>query len=171
MVEFKHKKVFLSLGSNLGDKNDNIINAMRLIQKNVGEITAKSSFYTSQAVGFESKSDFVNNAICISTQMSITELLEALQNIERKLGRERKTANEEYTDRVIDIDIIYFENESKEDLDLCIPHPRRLDRLFVLIPLVEISPDFVDPVINESLKSILDKRKSNLSNQAIYKLD
>ena len=130
--------VFLGLGTNLGDKETNMLNALEEIKRRIGEITSLSSFYASEPVGFESENLFLNAVCCVQTQLSPYEVLSATQDIERNLGRTQKSINREYHDRTMDIDILLYDNLCINTPELTIPHPFMKDRDFVMIPLKEI---------------------------------
>lgn len=132
---------YLALGTNLGDKERNILEAYRQIELSVGKILRKSSYYHSEPWGFSSANDFVNTAICCSTKLTPRQLLDATQNIERAMGRTMKSEHGEYHDRIIDIDILYYDDMTVEEPDLRIPHPLMKERPFVMIPLGEIRND------------------------------
>ena len=129
---------YLSLGSNLGNKKTNLEKAISLISTKVGKIIFVSSFYQSASWGFESENDFLNAVILIETQFSPFELLKKTQEIEKKMGRKTKTA-EKYSDRIIDIDILFYDDLIIDTPELKIPHPLWQERDFVRIPLLEIS--------------------------------
>ena len=131
-------KSYLALGSNLGDKEGNILRAYELIEERVGKILRKSSLYYTKPVGFCSENDFVNTAICVETSLTPRQLLAETQKIERLLGRTRKSRGGEYHDRVIDIDILLYGDETIHEPDLVIPHPLMHERDFVMNPLKEI---------------------------------
>lgn len=130
--------VFLGLGTNLGDKETNMLNALEEIKRRIGEITSLSSFYASEPVGFESENTFLNAVCCVQTQLSPSEVLSVTQEIERYLGRTQKSINREYHDRTMDIDILLYDNLCINTPELTIPHPFMKDRDFVMTPLKEI---------------------------------
>lgn len=131
-------KVYLSLGSNLGDRHSLLRSAIELIGRRIGSVTAVSSFIETKPVGFKSENNFINCAICISTDMGPFDLLHATQQIERELGRTVKSSAGVYSDRPIDIDILTYGNAHIDTLELKIPHPQMRKRDFVMIPLREI---------------------------------
>jgi len=137
--------VYLGLGTNLGDKEANLKAAIEEIRKRVGEITSLSAFYASEPWGFESDNSFLNAVCCVSTDFSPTEILSTTQNIERELGRLKKSVNGVYSDRIIDIDILLFDDWQINTPELIIPHPLMWERDFVMIPLREIAPDITPP--------------------------
>ena len=130
--------VFLGLGTNLGDKETNMLNALEEIKRRIGEISSLSSFYASEPVGFESENTFLNAVCCVQTQLSPSEVLSVTQEIERYLGRTQKSINREYHDRTMDIDILLYDNLCINTPELTIPHPFMKDRDFVMTPLKEI---------------------------------
>ncbi|MCR5314119.1 MAG: 2-amino-4-hydroxy-6-hydroxymethyldihydropteridine diphosphokinase [Bacteroidaceae bacterium] len=138
--------VFLSLGTNLGDKTKNLNDAINQIERRVGSVKAKSAFIQTEPWGFKSENTFLNAAIKVETILSPIDLLIQTQRIERDLGRISKSINGEYHDRIIDIDILlYFEDGNIigdglhiESPELTIPHPHMNERDFVTIPLKQI---------------------------------
>ena len=134
-------QVYLGLGTNLGDKEANLKAALEEIRKRVGEITSQSAFYASEPWGFESGNSFLNAVCCVCTNLSPVETLYTTQDIERMLGRLKKSVNGAYSDRIIDIDILLFDDLQINTPELTIPHPLMWERDFVKIPLKEIAPD------------------------------
>lgn len=128
----------LSLGSNLGNKEENLLHAVGLINRQVGDVVCQSSFYYSQPWGFSSDNDFVNIVIAVQTELAPLELLHTTQHIEQQMGRNEKSINGQYTDRIIDIDILLYGNLTISLPELQIPHPLMHRRDFVMIPLHEI---------------------------------
>lgn len=131
--------IYLSLGSNLGDKEGNILRAYALIEQRIGHIARKSSLHRTAPWGFESSNDFLNSVIAIETSLTPRELLTETQRIEREIGRTAKTsADGTYQDRLIDIDILIYNDLIIDEPDLQIPHPLMNQRDFVLNPLKEV---------------------------------
>lgn len=130
--------VYLSLGTNLGDKERNITEAIDKIRELVGDVVRQSALYATRPWGFVSDNDFLNAAVCVKTSMSPQQLLEATQRIEREMGRKEKSIDGKYHDRIIDIDILLYGNEKVDEPNLKIPHPLMHERDFVMIPLKEI---------------------------------
>ena len=149
--------VYLGLGTNLGEKNRNLTNAMEIVSSEVGVILSQSGFYNSKPWGFESDNDFLNMVVLVETNLSPLELLVKTQAIERNLGRTAKSG-EGYVDRLIDIDILLYDNLIIDQTMLKIPHPLIAERDFVLVPLVEIAPDLVHPVSGIKFIDILNRR-------------
>lgn len=133
----KHK-IYLGLGSNLGDRQGNISRAYAEIEKLIGAIVRQSALYESEPWGFESDNSFTNSVICCETTLSPREVLKKTQFIERLLGRTQKSVDGHYHDRTIDIDILLYDDLTVNEPDLKIPHPLMRQRDFVMKPLSEI---------------------------------
>lgn len=141
-------QVYLGLGSNLGDREANINEAIRLIGERVGTVVSQSSLIETEPWGFESSNFFLNGAVLVETSLSPREVLQTTQEIEKALGRKSKTTthhpslttHHSYNDRPIDIDILLFDDQAIDEPDLKIPHPLMYKRDFVMIPLHEICP-------------------------------
>ena len=131
--------VYLGLGSNLGDRAENLEEAIRRIEASVGVVSRRSSFHATRPWGFDSENQFLNAAVCCLTPLSPRSLLEATQRIERGMGRTVKSDGQ-YHDRIIDIDILLYDDMTVDDDDLKIPHPLMGEREFVIKPLAEIMP-------------------------------
>ncbi len=147
------KTVFLSLGSNLGDRILNLDFATKGINTRVGRITKLSSIYISEPWGFISKELFLNQIVVIETNKTPKKVLEEIITIENEMGRSR--TSEFYESRIIDIDILFYDDLLIEEPELIIPHPLLHERLFILIPLNELSPDHLHPVLKKSVSEIL----------------
>ena len=134
--------VYLGLGSNLGNRKSNLERAIRRIRKRVGKVVKISTFITTEPWGFESPNAFLNGVISCQTALSPREVLQVTQEIEREMGRTKNTGvqstNRQYKDRIIDIDILLYDNLTVDEPDLKIPHPLMQERDFVMIPLNEI---------------------------------
>ena len=130
--------VYLGLGSNLGNKEQHITTAVKHLEQRVGKVRRLSSLLKTEPWGFTSPHSFVNAAVSIDTILSPHEVLEATQQIERDMGREQKSMNGEYHDRIIDIDILLYDDMEINEKYLTIPHPLMHQRDFVMIPLREI---------------------------------
>jgi 2-amino-4-hydroxy-6-hydroxymethyldihydropteridine diphosphokinase len=128
---------YLALGTNLGDKNRNLLTAIALIAERIGIFSAISSVYKTEPWGFESRNSFLNMVVKVETELPPLELLKVTREIERKMGRTQKT-DTAYHDRIIDIDIILYGNLTFESEELTLPHPLYKQRPFVLEPLKEI---------------------------------
>lgn len=130
--------VYLSLGTNLGDREGNLRKAVMLIGERVGTVIRQSSLIETEPWGFQSVNRFLNAAILCESTLSPRQLLKATQRIERDMGRTNKSGAEGYADRVIDIDILLYDDIKVDEPDLKIPHPLMYERDFVMIPLKEI---------------------------------
>ena len=150
-------RVFLGFGSNLGDKEKNITRAYEQIEKRIGNIVSKSAFYISKPQGFESKHFFVNSACEVLSNMDLNNIFAETQLVEKELGRKKKSRNRKYSDRVIDIDLLLVDNLEINTPDLTIPHRRLHERKFVLEPLAEISPSVIHPVLNKTIRQLLNE--------------
>ncbi len=144
--------IFLLLGTNLGDKEKNLTNAINLLETHKIAVVNKSSLYETAAWGKTDQATFINQVIQVQSALQPEELLETILSIENKLGRIRK---EIWGERLIDIDILYFNQLIIKTVDLEIPHPGITLRRFTLIPLVEIASKFVHPIKNKNQKALL----------------
>ncbi len=142
-MEDQTKLVSFSLGSNLGNKKQNLKDALIKLDSKVGKVVEISDFFKSEPFGFVSKNGFLNCCCIIRTNLGIQELISSTQSIETEMGR-RKIKINEYEDRIIDIDIIFFANEIVNDPKIKIPHKHFRKRDFVLFPLRQIS-NHIDP--------------------------
>jgi 2-amino-4-hydroxy-6-hydroxymethyldihydropteridine diphosphokinase len=149
---------FLLLGSNLGNRENNIKTALRQISEKIGRISALSSVYSSSAWGLRDQPDFLNQAIKIETRLEPEKLLHEIGAIENSMGRQRKG---KWTSRIIDIDILYYDNVVMDQKDLQIPHPRIPDRKFTLLPLAELAPGEIHPVLGLSNNEMLSRTKDD----------
>ncbi len=148
---------YILLGSNMGDKLALLNNAIEMIECRCGKVIKKSSIYESEPWGFDAEQNFINQAICVETDLSAHELLRELLSIEIELGRDRSRHYETYVSRPIDLDVIYYGEMINDDRELILPHPRLQLRRFVLMPLCEIAPDFVHPVFKVSNMVLLER--------------
>ena len=133
--------IYLSLGTNLGSREDNLERALRLLQEQVGALLRRSSVHETTPWGFESSHMFLNLCVCMATSLSPLQLLATTKQIERQMGRTQKSAHGHYADRVIDIDILLYDDVHVNESDLIIPHPHMYERDFVMLPLNEILDD------------------------------
>jgi len=152
-------KTYLLLGTNLADKLGNLSKTLEQLKEKVGTLQKTSAVYETMPWGIENQNIFLNQVICLESQLSPEELLETTQKIEKEMGRVRL---EKWGERLIDIDILYYENQIIDIKDLQIPHPQIPFRRFTLVPLVEIAPDFIHPILNISQKTLLENCSDNL---------
>ncbi|UXR49870.1 2-amino-4-hydroxy-6-hydroxymethyldihydropteridine diphosphokinase [Staphylococcus simulans] len=144
--------VFLGLGSNVGDRENQLKEAIRLLDEQSGiKVVKVSSFYETEPVGYVDQPDFLNLCVEIQTELSPKAVLERGLAIEQQLHRVRK---ERWGPRTLDIDILLYGDQIIEEQDLKIPHPRMTERAFVLIPLQEIAPNKVEPRTQTKIKDI-----------------
>ncbi len=146
--------VYLSLGSNLGNRKSFLQRAISLIGNDIGDILLESDIYESEAWAYKSENMFLNMAICITTSLLPEDVLVNAKKIERKMGRQFSKGG--YSDRPIDIDIIFYDDQVISTPELIIPHPHMASRLFVLHPLSDIAPDYIHPVLKKSVQSLLN---------------
>ena len=147
--------VYLGLGTNIGNRRGNLVKAAALLAERVGDILALSGFMETEPWGFESENLFLNAAIKMETPLTPDELLSATQAIEREMGREKKS-DDTYHDRVIDIDILLYDNRVIEQPGLIVPHPLMQERLFVMAPLAEIAPFERHPLLGQTFMELAD---------------
>ncbi len=133
--------VYLGLGGNLGDRDANLARALELLEERLG-IDAVSSVYESEPVGYTAQPEFLNLVVRVKTALSPRHLLEVLQGVERVLGRERHFRN---APRVIDVDLLLYDGQVLDEPGLTVPHPRMLERDFVMRPLIEMDPKLRHP--------------------------
>lgn len=149
-------EVYVSLGTNLGDKDNNLRTAVRLMQERIGKVISLSSFYETAPWGFQSEHSFLNAAACIETRLSPKQLLLVTQQIERELGRTQKSSGNAYKDRLIDIDLLMYDDLQIHADQLVLPHPLMTERRFVLEPLAEIAPETIHPVTGKTIRELLE---------------
>ena len=147
--------VYLGLGTNIGNRRGNLVKAAALLTERVGDILALSGFMETEPWGFDSENLFLNAAIKMETPLTPDELLSATQAIEREMGREKKSDGT-YHDRVIDIDILLYDNRVIEQPGLIVPHPLMQERLFVMAPLAEIAPFERHPLLGRTFMELAD---------------
>ena len=147
-------KIFLLLGSNLGNREEILSNVQQEISLSVGDVVNKSSIYETLAWGIEDQPSFLNQVLLVKTKLLPQDLLKVINKVERDLGRVR---HQKWGERLIDIDILYYENEIINTKNLIIPHPEIANRRFTLVPLVEIAPDFIHPSIVKTQKELLSE--------------
>lgn len=151
--------VYLGLGTNLGDKEANLRTAIYKLQERIGKQVSLSSFYETSPWGFESDHHFLNAAIGLETTFSPIEVLHITQEIEKELGRTQKSVKGNYSDRLIDIDILLYDNLVLHTPELTIPHPLMTERDFVMKPLIEIAGNIIHPIRQKTLSAIYQAEK------------
>ena len=146
----------LLLGTNLGDRRENLASAKNLIAKFAGEIIKESSVYETAPWGITDQGNFLNQALLVATNLAPTDLLKNILDIEKKMGRERI---EKWGPRLIDIDILYYNEDIVYNHDLKIPHPFMQDRKFALVALNELSPEWKHPLLRKTADQMLEECK------------
>jgi 2-amino-4-hydroxy-6-hydroxymethyldihydropteridine diphosphokinase len=150
----KPHQLFLGLGSNLGNREENLSTAQSLIEEKVGIIRSKSSIYETAAWGITEQNAFLNQVIEVETSFSPSAVLHLVLKIEKDMGRIREI---KWGERSIDIDVLYYNNEIISTENLAVPHPFIQERKFVLVPLCEIAPTFIHPKLKQSNFELLKK--------------
>lgn len=144
--------VYLLLGSNLGEKFKMIEKALNLIKLEIGDIEKRSSIYESEPWGFSAEEMFLNQVVIVKTELSPVDVLKKTQEIEKKLGRKKIEKN--YESRLIDIDMLFYNDEIIETIDIIVPHKQLHKRMFTLLPLYELNKNFVHPKIGKNISKL-----------------
>jgi 2-amino-4-hydroxy-6-hydroxymethyldihydropteridine diphosphokinase len=152
-------KVFLLIGGNMGDRLQNLHQAIDLLAASCGPVLQQSAVYETAAWGKTDQAAFLNQAIVLSTALSPQELITTILSVEEKMGRLRM---EKFGPRVIDIDIMFYDDVIIHEPNLIIPHPELQNRRFALVPMTEIAPRMVHPVLNKTLEQLLLECKDEL---------
>ncbi|MFZ1312089.1 MAG: 2-amino-4-hydroxy-6-hydroxymethyldihydropteridine diphosphokinase [Chitinophagaceae bacterium] len=150
---------YLLTGGNLGERVHNLAMARELVAAQTGNIIAASSLYETAAWGNTDQPAFLNQAIMIETPLNARQLIRRILKIEKKMGRVRE---EKYGPRLIDIDILLFNNEKHNYQFLKLPHPEMQNRRFALLPLAEIAPEIIHPVLKKTITELLQECKDEL---------
>lgn len=144
--------VYLLLGSNMGDSEQLLSKARKMIEKYIGDVIASSSIYRTAAWGQEKQADFLNQIVLVESSLFPHKILKEILFIEKEMGRVRTT---KYAARVIDVDILFYNNEIIHTENLTIPHPQIQNRRFVLVPLQEIAPFYQHPILKKIAAELL----------------
>jgi 2-amino-4-hydroxy-6-hydroxymethyldihydropteridine diphosphokinase len=155
----KMKNVLISLGSNLGNREANLKIALHALELKLGPIEKKSSVYETKPWGKSDQPNFLNQVIQVNTDVQPEDCLTELLAIEIEMGRQR---NEKWGARTIDLDLLYADGSIVSKATLSLPHPGIALRRFVLVPLVEIAPDFIHPILKKNHRQLLDECGDNL---------
>ena len=146
-------KTYLLLGSNLLNKRQQISQSTKLILDNIGSFVAHSSLYETSSWGIKDLPSFINQVLVIDSELTPIVILEEVKKIERIMGRVERN---KWGNREIDIDILFYGEEKIDHESLQIPHPLIQERLFCLVPLLEIAPDIIHPVLNQTIEELYD---------------
>jgi 2-amino-4-hydroxy-6-hydroxymethyldihydropteridine diphosphokinase len=153
------KGIYLLLGSNMGDRQKTLEEAKNYISKSAGNVLRESQLYETAAWGIEDQPDFINQVLEIESNLSPEFLLDELLNIEKEMGRVREV---KWGQRLIDIDVLYYGRKIVQTHRLKIPHPEIPNRRFTLVPLCELSPDFVNPKMSKTNRILLKECTDDL---------
>ncbi|MCB0571427.1 MAG: 2-amino-4-hydroxy-6-hydroxymethyldihydropteridine diphosphokinase [Phaeodactylibacter sp.] len=153
-------EVYLHTGTNLGNRAANLKQANRWVAREIGAIAKTSRIYHTEAWGITDQPDFLNQALLVHTRLGPFEVLEKIQQIERRMGRVREV---KWGERIIDIDILFFNDEVLDTDALTIPHPYLHYRNFVLAPLLEIAPQLVHPIFRKTITELADASEDSLT--------
>lgn len=145
---------YIAFGSNIGDRGKAIEDALALVEQNGMSITKKSKIYETEPYGYTDQPTFLNGAVEVKTELSCREVLEKLLSIETEIGRVREF---KWGPRIIDLDIIFYNDDIYDEEDLKVPHPDMKNRDFVLRPLRDICPDYMHPVFKKTVTELLNE--------------
>lgn len=151
-AQYKKHTAYLLIGTNLGNKEENLTKAIKLIEANCGIVLKQSAIYETAAWGNTEQPNFLNQALELRTDLSAKKLMKQLLHIERLMGRQR---TEKMGPRLIDLDIVLMDEEVIQSEILILPHPHLQDRKFVLLPLAEIAPKAYHPIFNKTAEQLL----------------
>ena len=155
------EKIFIGLGGNVGNVSENFDTAIGKIKELIGPVIKQSSLYKTEPWGNKNQDDFLNQVVCLETNLKPDKVLKNILSIEKMMGRNRNKDNQ-FAPRTIDIDILFYGDKIIRKNNLIIPHPRLHLRNFVLTPLTEIAPGFMHPVLNKKIKDLF-KNNTDLS--------
>ena len=143
--------LYLSTGSNIGDRKAHLSNAYKFISEHIGPVINLSSVYESEAWGMEKQRGFFNQVLCVETELNPDEALQRINAIENEMGRIRE---DKWAARTIDIDILFYDDLVLEKEGLIIPHPFIQERNFILVPFLEFAPEYLHPKLNQSIREL-----------------
>lgn len=152
-------KLILLIGGNLGNRKKNLAAARKNIEKKMGMLIRQSALYETAAWGNSNQPDFFNQVLVVETKKTATDVMQQILSIEKDMGRKRTVKN---APRLIDIDILFYDKEIYNEINLTVPHPQIQNRRFVLVPLNELMPQFKHPVLGKSVHELLFNCKDKL---------
>lgn len=152
-------KVYFLIGGNLGDREQILDQSINLMQDKIGSLVQLSPIYETEPWGFEHEQNFLNQVVVLESDFAPLLVLDLCQDIEKKMGRVRK--KNRYSERTIDIDILFYEDQIINSERLEIPHPRMKERKFALCPLKDVAEDFIHPVFQKSIAELFDECKDD----------
>lgn len=151
---------YILLGSNEGNRQEHLLKALKLINTEAGAIWEQSEVYITMAWGNTEQPDFLNQVLCLHTSLAPQQLLETLLGIEKKLGRSRNGIK--WMQRIIDIDILFYDALILQTPELIIPHPFIQERRFALVPLLEIASEYIHPVLKKNIRALVNECRDPL---------
>ena len=149
--------LYLSIGTNLGNRQSNLDTALTLIGQDIGTVKAFSKVIETEPWGYESDNRFLNMVMKVETMLTPQQALSATRSIERTMGRKEKSSNGKYKDRIIDIDLLMYDDLITDSPELTLPHKLMHKRRFVLEPLAQIAPGLEHPVLHKTIKELLEE--------------
>ena len=158
-------QVYLILGGNMGKRDEVMFHALRKIDRQIGKIVSQSGIYETAAWGYENQNSFYNCVLALDTEKSAREVLEKILSIENQIGRIRTEAK--WQERLIDIDILFYNDTVMEESDLKIPHPLLHKRKFTLVPLNEIAAAFIHPILQKTVSVLLQECEDKLETRKV----
>ncbi len=161
-------EIYLSLGSNQGDRIENLREAVKNIEKQIGQTVKVSSYYETEPWGFTDNTNFINQVIKIKSDLTPDNVLAKSLEIEKVLGRKRKASKQRYSSRNIDIDVLFIDDMIINTESLTVPHAHIHKRNFVLQPLCEIAPSLVHPIIQKNISQLTEECVDDMQ---VFKVD
>jgi 2-amino-4-hydroxy-6-hydroxymethyldihydropteridine diphosphokinase len=159
MNDQKKHTVYLSLGTNLGNKKKNLVRIAKRLSEAGMEVIRSSGIYRSPAWGYRSENDYYNQCLACTSDQAPEVLMEQILSLEKAMGRKR--GGEGYADRIIDVDMLFYDDLVMDRTGLTLPHPRIQERLFVLLPMNELAPDLVHPRLGMRIRDLLEAVEDN----------
>ena len=143
--------IYLSAGSNIGDRKAHLVTAQHKLNNQIGKVIRQSNIYETEAWGNENQRGFFNQVLCLETDLAPQDVLSKINTIEQEMGRVRE---DKWAARTIDIDILFYDYLIYKGENLTIPHPHLQDRNFILVPFLEIAPEYLHPKLNQTIREL-----------------